>query len=219
MNININKVEIFLEKKVQIIPYEPVNLKLGYTAEITDAETIEEVNTAAEQLISEVKGIVNKEIEKIIEEEMERVKATQETVNVGTVENLVTKVNGTNYVPQPPQVKQAPSKKYNTWVLSGSKNGGDLIVSDDPNFKMVCPKCGRPLRKRDGKYGEFYGCTGYNEGCKWLINVSDVEIFLKKKKYETKNNRGYDIEDIDNIPDTDIEEVQYPDYLDGDVPF
>ena len=31
---------------------------------------------------------------------------------------------------------------------------------DVPTDK-VCPECGRPMRKRKGKYGLFWGCTGY----------------------------------------------------------
>jgi len=25
----------------------------------------------------------------------------------------------------------------------------------------ICPKCGNPMKKRNGKFGEFYGCSGY----------------------------------------------------------
>ncbi|WP_411992084.1 UvrD-helicase domain-containing protein [Agarivorans sp. DSG3-1] len=33
----------------------------------------------------------------------------------------------------------------------------------------ICEKCGRPMKKRTGKYGEFWGCSGYgieNDQCK-----------------------------------------------------
>ncbi len=33
-----------------------------------------------------------------------------------------------------------------------------------------CPKCGRPLKMRKGKYGDFWGCTGYPE-CRYTKNV------------------------------------------------
>ena len=29
------------------------------------------------------------------------------------------------------------------------------------NDVKVCPKCGSPLKKRNGRFGEFYGCSGY----------------------------------------------------------
>ena len=35
--------------------------------------------------------------------------------------------------------------------------------------KMICPKCGSDLVKRNGKYGEFYGCSNYPK-CKYTIN-------------------------------------------------
>ena len=33
-----------------------------------------------------------------------------------------------------------------------------------------CPKCGSPLKMRKGKYGDFWGCTGYPE-CRFTKNV------------------------------------------------
>lgn len=33
-----------------------------------------------------------------------------------------------------------------------------------------CPKCGSPLKMRKGKYGDFWGCTGY-PGCRYTKNV------------------------------------------------
>ena len=37
------------------------------------------------------------------------------------------------------------------------------------NVKM-CPQCGCPLKLRNGKYGEFWGCTGYPD-CKYTQNA------------------------------------------------
>lgn len=34
----------------------------------------------------------------------------------------------------------------------------------------VCPKCGNVLKKRNGKFGEFWGCSGYPE-CRFTMNV------------------------------------------------
>ena len=33
-----------------------------------------------------------------------------------------------------------------------------------------CPRCGSPLKLRNGKFGEFWGCTGYPD-CKYTQNV------------------------------------------------
>ncbi|WP_353251072.1 topoisomerase DNA-binding C4 zinc finger domain-containing protein [Salinisphaera sp. T31B1] len=31
----------------------------------------------------------------------------------------------------------------------------------EPTAGKKCPKCGKPMRKRTGQYGSFWGCTGY----------------------------------------------------------
>ena len=33
-----------------------------------------------------------------------------------------------------------------------------------------CPRCGQPLALRKGRFGAFYGCTGY-PGCRYTENV------------------------------------------------
>ena len=34
----------------------------------------------------------------------------------------------------------------------------------------LCPNCGQPLMKRNGRYGEFWGCTGF-PGCRYTENI------------------------------------------------
>lgn len=51
------------------------------------------------------------------------------------------------------------------------------LVEGAKEFSPVneeCPKCGRPLALRSGKFGRFYGCTGYPE-CKYLVPVKPRE--------------------------------------------
>lgn len=38
--------------------------------------------------------------------------------------------------------------------------------------KMVCPECGGDLVKRNGKFGEFYGCSNYPK-CKYTKKISE----------------------------------------------
>lgn len=38
--------------------------------------------------------------------------------------------------------------------------------------KMVCPECGSNLVKRNGKFGEFYGCSNYPK-CKYTKKISN----------------------------------------------
>jgi DNA topoisomerase-1 len=47
------------------------------------------------------------------------------------------------------------------------------ISLDKPQVEMSdkkCPKCGKPLAIREGKYGKFLACTGFPK-CKYLENI------------------------------------------------
>lgn len=45
---------------------------------------------------------------------------------------------------------------------------GTTAENDTPmKDLMVCPLCGRDLVLREGRYGRFYGCTGYPNGCRF----------------------------------------------------
>jgi len=42
------------------------------------------------------------------------------------------------------------------------------------NKQKICPKCARPMALRDGKFGQFYGCSGYglkDDQCKQTVRV------------------------------------------------
>ena len=41
----------------------------------------------------------------------------------------------------------------------------------EPTTEPVCPRCGKPTKLRNGKKGQFWGCTGYPE-CKGTLNHS-----------------------------------------------
>jgi len=56
----------------------------------------------------------------------------------------------------------------------------EIVASAEPSGpEKACPKCGKPLLYRRGKYGPFLGCSGYPE-CKYL------ESLKKKKSAEDK---------------------------------
>ena len=185
MKVYINKVEVFVDRKVQISSYEPVSLKLGYTADVEDAENIQEVNGVAEQLINEVKSIVNKEINKIIEEEMAR---TKSEVNVGTTENVSVKVNNKNYQPSPAQ-PIPPVKKDTVVYVNYNKSSFPLKVTpnyDNDNYKndMVCPLCGGILYKNTNKKNGnvFFGCGNWKTtGCKFSANLADIKELVEQQ--------------------------------------
>lgn len=58
----------------------------------------------------------------------------------------------------------------------------ELMAKENPEAELdkqaieaaegrICPKCNSPLKKRNGIYGPFYGCTGYPE-CKYTESVN-----------------------------------------------
>jgi len=47
---------------------------------------------------------------------------------------------------------------------AAKKNGGNM-----PN----CPKCGSPMVLREGKWGEFWGCSDY-PACDGIVNTKEV---------------------------------------------
>jgi len=40
---------------------------------------------------------------------------------------------------------------------------------------VECPRCGKDLKVRSGKYGKFYGCTGY-PACKFTKKWTKPEV-------------------------------------------
>lgn len=49
--------------------------------------------------------------------------------------------------------------------------GADLKKNgfDESRIKR-CPRCGEPMRRRNGKYGEFWGCEGYPD-CRYTEDI------------------------------------------------
>lgn len=49
---------------------------------------------------------------------------------------------------------------------------GEEMKNPSEEAKKVkkCPRCGNPLKLRNGKFGEFWGCTGYPD-CKYTQNA------------------------------------------------
>lgn len=55
------------------------------------------------------------------------------------------------------------------YELLGRELAGEGTTGVMPKVRS-CPLCGRPLKKRNGRYGEFWGCTGFPE-CRHTENV------------------------------------------------
>ena len=52
------------------------------------------------------------------------------------------------------------------------------VMSEYPDIDLFfmfsrikrCPRCGEPMRRRNGKYGEFWGCEGYPD-CRYTEDI------------------------------------------------
>lgn len=51
------------------------------------------------------------------------------------------------------------------------------------NRLPLCKRCGRPMKLRDGRYGQFYGCSGYGlseDACNFSMNYEAMQRLLSK---------------------------------------
>lgn len=53
--------------------------------------------------------------------------------------------------------------------LLGKEMNTETMKTLDSNVK-TCPLCNLPLKKRNGRYGEFWGCTGF-PSCRYTENI------------------------------------------------
>jgi DNA topoisomerase-1 len=43
------------------------------------------------------------------------------------------------------------------------KDDGSIEIAKEETIDRTCPKCGKPMQIRFGRFGKFVGCTGYPE--------------------------------------------------------
>ena len=53
--------------------------------------------------------------------------------------------------------------------LMAKEMNGVGTLGRKPDIKM-CPDCGQPMQKRSGRYGVFWGCSGYPD-CRHTENI------------------------------------------------
>ena len=46
----------------------------------------------------------------------------------------------------------------------------ELLAKEPKREEKRCPRCGQPMVLRKGRFGAFYGCTGY-PGCRYTENI------------------------------------------------
>ena len=61
-----------------------------------------------------------------------------------------------------------PECDYTTSLEEMTFNKADY--AEDFNWDQMCPKCGKEMKLRFGKFGPFLGCTSYPE-CKGIVNI------------------------------------------------
>ena len=63
------------------------------------------------------------------------------------------------------------------------------IEPKEPKKEIPCPKCGRSMTLRDGKFGKYWGCSGYfdkQNQCKNIMNDDNgVPVPAKPKPEES----------------------------------
>ena len=64
----------------------------------------------------------------------------------------------------------APECKYASRGKAEPSENGEGQSGAGTMTDQMCPKCGKPLILRAGKYGDFLGCSGYPK-CKTIINI------------------------------------------------
>ena len=66
------------------------------------------------------------------------------------------------------------------------------IEPKEPKKEIPCPKCGRSMTLRDGKFGKYWGCSGYfdkQNQCKNIMNDDNgVPVPAKPKPKESSEN-------------------------------
>ncbi|MFL2767264.1 MAG: 3'-5' exonuclease, partial [Dehalococcoidia bacterium] len=88
---------------------------------------------------------------------------------------------GCNVITQPCQNCSAPMEENNH--IRKCKNCNNSI--------KLCPKCNRPMKLRNGKFGEFYGCSGYGIdppfSCDFTMNLDGSKGIINKIRYRRRN--------------------------------
>ncbi|MDO5848549.1 MAG: UvrD-helicase domain-containing protein [Methanobrevibacter sp.] len=72
--------------------------------------------------------------------------------------------------------KEKKKSSDNTTSFKGKKSKKTYKKPKEAMGK--CPKCGKDLVKRKGKYGDFIGCSGYPK-CRYTCQVDELENILK----------------------------------------
>ena len=67
-------------------------------------------------------------------------------------------------------VSRRCSQNYRIWLEHLAKELEKMPAGKKQSKEKICPECGLPMKKRNGRFGEFWGCTGYPD-CRHTENT------------------------------------------------
>jgi len=67
-------------------------------------------------------------------------------------------------------VSRRCSQNYRIWLEHLAKELEKMPAAKKQSKEKICPECGLPMKKRNGRFGEFWGCTGYPD-CRHTENT------------------------------------------------
>ena len=67
-------------------------------------------------------------------------------------------------------VSRRCSQNYRIWLEHLAKELEKMSAAKKQSKEKICPECGLPMKKRNGRFGEFWGCTGYPD-CRHTENT------------------------------------------------
>ena len=92
--------------------------------------------------------------------------------------------------------------------------GNSFVVVPPPvATDVTCPKCGRPMVQKEGKYGPFLSCTGY-PSCRQIVRITPPDAptcpQCGKGKVVAKRGRGRVFYSCDRYPDCNYATNELP---------
>jgi len=159
----------------QLVRHFPEVVSVDFTAEIElHLDEVAEGGRAWVEVLKEFYGPFEQDLARA-EKEMERVKPVAEPTDIPCPKcgrNMV--IRGSRYgkflgcsgYPECQHIMQLPGE--------GGKGGAEGEAAEGGET-MDCPKCGKPMAKRRGRFGEFWGCTGYPE-CKTIVDPKKKDL-------------------------------------------
>ena len=113
----------------------------------------------------------------------------------------------------------SPTKKYKkTLAISNNKAATNTAKSMKKDFKFpekdgYCPECGQKLIQRTGKFGKFYGCSGFPK-CNYMCTIKQFDVAVNNWKRKQAIFAKYENDDDEELETNSSEKVHtFPDNI------